>query len=161
MRTALFPGTFDPIHSGHLNLIERGARIFDRVIVGVAEGHHKNPLFSKRERLDLARRVVDSDGVEVKPFSGLVVDFARAEGASVILRGVRTGADFEYESRMAFMNRRLGGGVEVVFLPAHSEYAHIHSSLVREIARLGGFTAPFVPEAVAERIAGKLGGKKS
>lgn len=159
MRSILYPGTFDPVTNGHMDLIERGARLFDRVVVGVAAAHHKDrPLFSIEERVEMIRAASRRfETVEVRPFESLLVDFAREVGATAVLRGLRAISDYEFETQMAFMNRRLAPGIEIVFLPADERYTFVNSSLIKEIARLGGDVSAFVPADVRERLADKLG----
>ena len=157
MRVALFPGTFDPLHNGHRNLIERGLTLFDRLVVAVAAGHHKNALFSRESRLELvAAATEDLPGVKVVPFDGLLVDVAKAEEATVLLRGIRTAVDLDYERSMVFMNHAMDPDLETVFLLADDAIGPITSSLVREIAKLGGDVAPFVPAPVFDRITVRL-----
>ncbi|MBN1826290.1 MAG: pantetheine-phosphate adenylyltransferase [Candidatus Eisenbacteria bacterium] len=160
MNKVLYPGTFDPVTNGHMDLIERGRRLFDGVIVGVAAAHHKDgPLFSLEERTEMVRIAVRGmEGVEVLPFEGLLVDFARALGVHAVLRGLRAISDFEFETQMAFMNRRLAPDVEFLFLPADEKVTYLNSSVVKEIARLGGDVSSFVPPPVRERLAARFGG---
>jgi pantetheine-phosphate adenylyltransferase len=157
-RTAVFPGTFDPVTLGHLDLLRRAARLFDRVVVGVArEG--KDTLFSVEERVAHVRAGVEGlAGVTVEPFSGLVVEFARRVGATVLLRGVRTFQDWEYELRMVHTNRSLAPELETVFLAPAAAYSFLSSSLTREVASLGGDVSPFVPPGVAAALASKARG---
>lgn len=155
---AVYPGTFDPITLGHLDLIRRGAALFGSVIVAVAAAHHKKTLFSLDERLDTVRDVVkDLDNVQVASFTGLVRDFAVAHGAKVMLRGVRSVTDFDFENQLAGMNRALAPDVDTVFLTPDSRYQYISSTLVREIATLKGDVAQFVDPAVHVRLLDKLG----
>ncbi len=159
MRSAVYPGTFDPIHNGHRDLIERALRLVDRLVIGVAAGHHKNALFSLPERIDLVREVVtDLDGIEVTPFEGLLVDFARISKSRFVIRGLRAPSDYEFETQMAFMNRRMDPDLDVLFLPADEKCAYLNSSLVKEIARLGGDISSFVPASVLDRILAKASG---
>ena len=154
---AVYPGTFDPITLGHQDIIGRGARLFGRVIVAVAAAHHKKTLFSLDERLETARSVLQPlANVEVLPFSGLVRDFAVAHGARVMLRGVRSVADFDYESQLAGMNRALQADLDTVFLTPQAQYQFISSTLVREIATLQGDVAQFVAPQVHARLLQKL-----
>lgn len=159
VRTILYPGTFDPVTKGHMDLVERGCRLFDRVIVGVAAAHHKEqPLFTTDERVEMVSLAAsEMDQVEVRPFDGLLVDFARELGAAAILRGLRAISDYEFETQMAFMNRRLAPELEILFLPADERYTYVSSALIKEIARLGGDIARFVPPVVLERLSEKLG----
>ncbi len=155
---ALYPGTFDPLTNGHLDLVERGIRMFDRLIVAVAGNPGKGPMFSLEERVELARAVLGHlPDVEVVGYDILLVEFARKVGASVILRGLRAVSDFEYEFQMASMNRRLDPAIETVFLTPAEQYTFISSTLVREVARYGGDVTPFVPPRVAGALAIKLG----
>ncbi|MFM8333695.1 MAG: pantetheine-phosphate adenylyltransferase [Candidatus Methylumidiphilus sp.] len=149
-RVAIYPGTFDPITNGHLDLVSRAARIFERVVVAVADNKNKVPLFNMDERLHLAVEAVsDIDGtVEVVGFNGLLVECARANGAGVILRGLRAVSDFEFEFQLAGMNRHLDKELETIFLTPSEKYAFISSSIIREIARLGGDITPFVTARV-------------
>ncbi len=155
--TAIYPGTFDPITLGHSDLVCRAARLFDRVIVAVAPNASKQAVFSLDERLTMARTVLaEYPNVEVCSFDGLLVEFARQRGASVILRGLRAVSDFEYEFQLAGMNRKLDDGIETLFLTPAEKYTYISSSLVREIAALGGDVAPFVHETVMAELQLKL-----
>jgi pantetheine-phosphate adenylyltransferase len=151
----VFPGTFDPVTLGHLDLIRRAARVFDRVVVGVAE-EGKDTLFPVAERVALVRAAVAGlSGVSVEPFSGLVVEFARRVGAGVLLRGVRTFQDWEYELRMVHTNRSLAPELETLFLAPSAAYSFLSSSLTREVAALGGDVSPFVPAEVAAALAAR------
>jgi pantetheine-phosphate adenylyltransferase len=150
---AVYPGTFDPITNGHVDLVQRARRIFSRVIVAVARNAGKAPAFSMTQRLELTRTALaDVDGLEICGFDTLLVEFLRARGARVLIRGLRAVSDFEYEFQLASMNRRLAPEVETMFLTPAEQYAYISSSLVREIAFLGGDVSPFVPEAVAAAL---------
>ncbi|MCG6210593.1 pantetheine-phosphate adenylyltransferase [Vibrio furnissii] len=152
----IYPGTFDPITNGHLDLIERAANMFDEVIIAVAASPSKNTLFTLEERVAFAKAVTSHlDNVTAKGFSGLMVDFAKAEGATVLVRGLRTTVDFEYEFGLTNMYRRLMPGLESVFLTPAEEYAFISSSLVREVAIHGGNVDAFVPELVANALHSK------
>ncbi len=155
---AIYPGTFDPITNGHTDLIERGARMFDRLILAVATSPAKQPLLSLEERIGLARAVLGHiDKVEVRGFDSLLVNFARSVGAQVIVRGLRAVSDFEYEFQLAGMNRRLQPQIETIFLTPAEQYAFISSSLVREVAKLGGDVAPFVHPQVQAALNRKFG----
>ena len=154
--SAMYPGTFDPITLGHEDLVRRASRLFDRVVVAIAANPGKEPMFSLEERVALARAVLaDFDGVEVTGYEGLTVNFARDNGLRVIVRGLRAISDFEYEFQLANMNRHLTDEVETAFLTPTETYTYISSSLVREIASLGGdiseFVSPRVREALLER----------
>jgi len=154
---AVFPGTFDPITLGHQDLIRRSAGLFSTVIVAVAMAHHKKTLFTLDERLDMVRDVFSGVGnVQVEPFTGLVRDFAVARGARVMVRGVRSVTDFDYEAQLAGMNRALAAEVDTVFLTPDSRYQFISSTLVREIATLKGDVQAFVDAAVLTRLHAKL-----
>ena len=153
MKIALYPGTFDPMTNGHADLVARAAKIFDKVIVAVAENPGKGPLFSVDERVDMVQRsLTHVSGVEVCGFSGLLVDFARQHNAQALLRGLRAVSDFEYEFQLANMNRAIYPEFESVFLTPSEHLSFISSSLVREIASLNGDITPFVPAPVAEAL---------
>ena len=154
---AIYPGTFDPVTKGHSDLVERAARLFDKVIVAVAVSTSKKTVFSLDERLSLARRVLqDHANVEVCAFEGLLVDFARKQQANIIIRGLRAVSDFEYEFQLAGMNRKLAPDIETLFLTPSEQYTYISSSLVREIAALGGDVSPFVHADVMAELRNKL-----
>jgi len=155
---AIYPGSFDPIHRGHLDLIVRAARLFEVLVVGVAHSPAKQPLFGLEERAEMVREAVEGiAGVRVETFEGLTVAFARRQGARVILRGLRATMDFDAEMRMAIMNRRLAPEIETLFLPTSPEYADLSSSLIKEVARLGGDVSALVPPGVLERLLSKVG----
>lgn len=142
---ALYPGTFDPITKGHMDLVERATRLFDKVIISIAENKRKNPRFSLQQRIDFARAIfVDNPQVEVKGFDSLLVDFAHQQKATVLVRGLRAVSDFEFEFQLASMNRHLAPDVESVYLMPSEQYAFISSSLVKEVARLGGDVTKYV-----------------
>lgn len=152
----LYPGTFDPLTNGHLDLIERAARLFDHVTIAVADSKKKSPLFSLEERIDLAEQVTSHlDNVEVSGFSGLLIFHCQEKNANMVLRGVRTVSDFEYEFQLATMNRKLDKNIETVFLTPDERLSFISSSLVREISAMGGDAAQFVPDIVAKALAEK------
>lgn len=154
---AVYPGTFDPFTRGHEDLVRRASRLFERVIVGVADSGGKGPIFSMEERVEIAREVLAAyPNVEVKGFSCLLMDFLHQNGARVILRGLRAVSDFEYEFQMAGMNRKLYGDVETVFLTPSDEYMFISATMVREIARLGGDVSKFVQPGVLARLRAKI-----
>src|ERR1700690_3353157 len=154
---AIYPGSFDPITSGHLDVIERGSRMFSRVIVAILQNEAKQPLFTVAERMEMLREsLVDFSGVEVDTFQGLLADYAMAKGARVILRGIRAISDYEYELQMALMNRRLQPGLETIFLPASENFALISSRLVKEVISLGGNISGLVPPLVEDRLRRRL-----
>lgn len=165
-RIALYPGTFDPITNGHLDIIVRGARLFDRLIVAVAINAGKGPLFSLDERVEMVRDEIAARDhglgkkVDVRSFDNLLIHFAQQCGAKMILRGLRAVSDFEYEFQMAGMNTRLDSEIETVFLMASERHQFISSRFVKEIARLGGDISSFVPEGVSTRVAHRYGGPK-
>ena len=155
--TAIYPGSFDPVTNGHLDLIGRASRLFDRLIVAVAHNDQKQPLFAAGERMALLVEATRHfPAVEVTSFSGLLVDFARQSGAGVVVRGLRAFSDFEFEFQMALMNRRLHPELETCFLTPKEEFTYLSSRLVKEIARLGGEIAAFVPSHVATALRQKF-----
>ena len=159
---AIYPGTFDPITNGHIDLVERGARLFDRLIIAVALSAGKNPLFSLPERVDLASEVLAHlDNVEVQSFDCLLVDFAEEVGANIIVRGLRAVSDFEYEFQLAGMNRRLKPDIETIFLMPAEQYSFLSASMVREIASLGGDVTSFIDPKVQTAMAQKFAQTKS
>ena len=152
-RVAIYPGSFDPLTSGHVDIIERGSRIFDSIIVAILANVEKTPLFSESERVAIIREVFkDTPNVQVETFNGLLVDYAQRKQANVLVRGLRAVSDFEYEFQMALMNRRLNARVETVFMMPAAEYSYISSRLVKEVAMLGGSVAGLVPPAVEQRL---------
>jgi len=153
MRTALFPGTFDPITLGHLDLVGRIGKIFDRTVVAVAKGHHKETLFTMTERRELVEAsVAGLPGVEVVEFDGLLVDLADRLAVDAVVRGLRFVSDFEYEFQLALMNRQLNRRVETVFMMPSARYSFLNATIVREVARLGGDVSGLVPAVVADRL---------
>lgn len=157
MLTAVYPGTFDPITCGHEDIVRRASRLFDRVIVAIAENRNKKPFFSLEERVDMAQRVLgDVPGVVVEGFSGLLIDFAASHQASTVLRGLRAVSDFEYEFQLAGMNRNLRPDIETIFMTPSDQYMFISSSMVREVAQLGGDVSPFVSPLVMTRLNAKI-----
>ncbi len=157
-RVAVYPGTFDPLTNGHLDLIDRGRRHFDHLIVAVLQNEEKRPLFTVEERIGLAQEALGSwDNVGVDSFDGLLVDFAKQVGASIILRGIRAVTDLEYEMQMAMMNRRLSPELETAFLVPSEAYSYVSSRLVREVSGLGGSVEALVPPNVVSALAERLG----
>lgn len=157
MRRAIYPGSFDPVTNGHFDVVERARKLFDEVIVAVAYNDEKQALFSLDQRLDLLRQTIGKiDNIRVAQFEGLLVDFARAEKAHAVIRGLRAVSDFEFEFQMALMNRKLESDLETIFLMPKEEYTYLSSRLVKEIARLGGDVSKFVPPIVAKALANKF-----
>ena len=155
-RLAIYPGSFDPLTNGHVDIIARGARLFDRIVIAVLRNIDKRPLFSVEERLEIAREVFRGQhNVEVEAFDGLLIDYARARGANVIVRGLRAVSDFEYEMQMALMNRRLHPDVETVFMMPAEAYTYLSSRLVKEVFALGGDVTGLVPPLVEQRLRDK------
>lgn len=156
-RIAIYPGTFDPITDGHIDIIRRAAPIFEKILVTLAVNSTKQPLFSLEERLAMIRRSIkDIGGVEVGTFDGLIVDYASRVGAGVLIRGLRAISDFEYEFQIALMNRKQHSGVDTVFLMPDERYTYLSSSMIKEIARHGGSIENFVPPFVAEQLRRKF-----
>ena len=160
LKLAVYPGTFDPITNGHLDVINRAIRLFDRLVVGVAENPSKHPLFSFEERISIAKQVVAEtagmENVDVLGFDSLTVDFAKKVGAKSIIRGLRAVSDFEYELQIALTNRKLNRDIESVFLMPAVKYIYLNSSTVKEVARHGGDVLNFVPEYVMKKLQEKL-----
>ena len=157
MKRAIYPGSFDPVTNGHLDVVERARKLFDEVIVAVAHNDEKQALFSLKERLELLRQTVGRiDNVRIAQFDGLLVEFAIRERANAIIRGLRAVSDFEFEFQMALMNRKLEAAVETIFLMPKEEYTYLSSRLVKEIARLGGDVSGFVPAVVATVLGRKF-----
>ncbi len=156
-RIAIYPGTFDPITNGHVDVAARAAKLFDKVIVCVAVNASKTPLFSAEERVDMIKVAVKSIiNIEVEKFDGLLVNYAIERKADAIVRGLRAVSDFEYEFQMALTNRKLSSDVDTVFLMPHEKYTYLNSTIVREIAKFGGDVTQFVPKHVKERLVQKL-----
>jgi pantetheine-phosphate adenylyltransferase len=157
MRRAIYPGSFDPVTNGHLDIIERARKLFDEVIVAVAHNDEKEPVFSLSERLELLQETVGKiDNVRIAQFTGLLVEFAKAQKAGAVIRGLRAVSDFEFEFQMALMNRKLDAVVETIFLMPKEEYTYLSSRIVKEIARLGGDVSGFVPACVVKALSGKF-----
>jgi pantetheine-phosphate adenylyltransferase len=154
---AVYPGSFDPLTNGHVDIITRGARIFDRIIVAILINAEKAPLFGMDERLDIAKDVFAAfPNVEVDQFDGLLVDYVERRGAQVIVRGLRAVSDFEFEFQMALMNRRLNGKIETVFMMPAEQYSYISSRLIKEVFSLGGRVHGLVPDTVEDRLRQKV-----
>ena len=157
MKRAIYPGSFDPVTNGHFDVVERAGKLFDEVIVAVAQNDEKQPLFSLNDRLEMLKQTVGKiDNVRIAQFDGLLVEFARVEKADAVIRGLRAVSDFEFEFQMALMNRKLEGSVETIFLMPKEEYTYLSSRLVKEIARLGGDVSKFVPGVVATALGKKF-----
>ena len=156
MRRAIYPGSFDPVTNGHLDVIERACTLFDEVIVAVAINDQKLPLFAPDERLAMLRDAITNSNVRVAPMKGLLVEFATSEKAHAVVRGLRAISDFEFEFQMALMNRKLDPEIETIFLMPKEEYTYLSSRIVKEIAKLGGDVSAFVPPQVAKALARKF-----
>lgn len=157
MRIAIYPGTFDPITNGHVDVAKRAAALFDKVIICVAVNTLKSPLFTGAERVRMIEESMkDTKNIEVEEFQGLLVDYARKKNADAIVRGLRAVSDFEYEFQMALTNRKLCSDVDTVFLMPHENYTYLNSTIVREIARFGGDVSEFVPEHVKKELIAKI-----
>jgi len=155
--SAMYPGSFDPITNGHVDIIERGLKVFDRIVVAVLENPKKAPLFTTKERVRMIQDIFASKKeVEVRAFDGLLVDFARARGTGVVMRGLRAISDFEYEFQMALMNRNLAPDIETFFMMPNVNYSFLSSNLVREVAALGGSVEGLVPGPVARKLRDKI-----
>lgn len=158
MRTAIYPGSFDPLTNGHLDVIERAIKLFDRVVVAVAKNESKQPMFTLKERLELVRRSVKHlKGVEADSFDSLLVDYVEERKAQAIVRGLRALSDFEFEFQLALMNRKLNEKIETIFMMPKDTYTFLSSRIIKEIARLGGDISDFVPGPVQEALLEKLG----
>jgi pantetheine-phosphate adenylyltransferase len=160
-RVAIYPGSFDPLTNGHVDIIERGAKIFDAIIVAILANVEKTPLFSENERITIIRDVFKGhDNVQVETFSGLLVNYAQLKNASVLVRGLRAVSDFEYEFQMALMNRHLAPGLETVFMMPDEKYTYISSRLIKEVFTLGGEITGLVPPVVEQKLRAKQKAKK-
>ena len=156
-KIAIYPGTFDPVTHGHIDLIKRGTKIFDKLIVAVAHNPDKNPLFTVFERVDMLKEITkDMKNVEVDDFGGLLVDYARIKEANVVLRGVRAFSDFEYEFQMALTNRKLAPETETIFMMPNESFSYVSSRTIKQIASMNGDISKFVPEVVQEYLKKKL-----
>jgi pantetheine-phosphate adenylyltransferase len=159
---AIYPGSFDPLTNGHVDIIQRGSRLFDRIVVAILLNIEKAPLFTVAERVDIAREVFrDNPKVEIDTFDGLLVEYARRKGASVIVRGLRAISDFEYEMQMALMNRNLNPEVETVFMMPAETYTYVSSRIVKEVVALGGSVTNLVPTIVEARLREKRHGRET
>lgn len=157
MRIAVYPGSFDPVTNGHLDIIKRSAKMFDKVIVAVVKNYNKKPLFTTEERVELIRKsVTDLPNVEVESFEGLLMDYIHKKNAQVIVKGLRAISDFEYEFQMALMNRKLDPNVETIFLMTNHKYSFLSSSMIKEVASLGGCITGLVPDGIIPDIYRKL-----
>ena len=160
MRICIYSGTFDPVTNGHMDIITRGAALFDKLIIGVAKDNYKKNLFQTEERIDILKEVTaDLKNVEVEAFSGLLMDYCREKDACAVIRGLRAVSDFEYEMQMALMNKNLNPNVETVFLMTSQQHSFISSSIIKDVASLGGSIAGLVPPSVEQRIIAKYSGK--
>ena len=159
MKIAVYPGSFDPVTNGHIDIIKRSAAVFDKVIVGVLQNNSKTPLFTTEERTSFLNRSVGSlENVEVDSFSGLLVDFLSLKNANIIIKGLRSVTDFEYEFQMALLNKCLSSNAETFFMMTNSKYSYLSSSMVKEVARFGGNTEDFVPKCVNNALKIKFNG---
>ena len=160
MKRAIYPGTFDPITNGHLDILDRAIKLFDEIIITIAVNPGKKPLFSLQERKNLIKKALtshhDKAAVKIEGFDGLLVNFAMEKQASAIIRGLRAVSDFEYEFQMALMNRRLSEGISTVFMMPHEKYTYLNSTIVKEVARLGGDISNFVPPAIEQALLQKF-----
>ncbi|MHB1392033.1 MAG: pantetheine-phosphate adenylyltransferase [Clostridia bacterium] len=157
MKIAICPGSFDPATNGHIDIIERSAKLFDKVIVAVSNNPSKQPLFSVEERVEILKKTCGSiENVEIDSFSGLLIEYAKRKNANAIVKGLRAVSDFEYELQMALMNKKLNPEIETVFIMTSSKYSYLSSSLVKEVARLGGCIRGLIPEIIESEIYKKI-----
>ena len=157
MRVCIYPGSFDPITNGHLDIIERASKIFDKLIVSVVENPSKQPVFTLKERVELIKECVKVyENIEVDSFTGLLTDYVKEKGASTIVKGLRIVADFEYEFQMALLNKSISPEIETIFMMTNSKYSYISSTMIKEIARLGANLDEFVPKIIKEKLLYKL-----
>ena len=157
MKVAVYPGSFDPFTNGHKNIIERGVQVFDQIVVAVAHNSSKKTVFTVEERVEILNEVFkDRDDVKVDYFEGLLVDYIKRKGTNIVLRGMRTVSDFEFEMQMALANKTLSSELETVFMVTDSEYSHISSSVIKEVISLNGSASHMVPEVVEKRLREKL-----
>ncbi|MCG8541030.1 MAG: pantetheine-phosphate adenylyltransferase [Clostridia bacterium] len=157
MKNAVYPGSFDPITNGHLDIIRRSAQVFDKVIVAVVDNPNKNPMFNLEERVAIIKQVTkDISNIEIDSFSGLLINYVKEKNMDVIIKGLRAVSDFEYEFQMALMNRKLDKDIETLFMMTNSQYSYLSSSLVKEVHRLGGCIKELVPDIVIEKMTNKL-----
>jgi pantetheine-phosphate adenylyltransferase len=162
MRTVIYPGSFDPLTNGHLDVIQRATKLFDRVIVAVAQSESKHPLFTQEERVKMVEQAVrDWSNVETEAFKGLLIEYVERRGAQAVIRGLRAVSDFEFEFQLALMNRKLNERVETIFMMPKDTYTFLSSRIVKEIANLGGDVSAFVPKHVQSALAGKLSRSQS
>jgi pantetheine-phosphate adenylyltransferase len=162
LNIGIYPGSFDPITYGHLDIIQRSSKLFDRLIVAVLSNPQKKPLFTVDDRIEMIRQSVNNvPNIEIDSFSGLLIDFARLKQARVIIKGLRAVSDFEYELQMALMNKKLDERIETIFIMTSSKYSYLSSSIVKEVSSFGGCVASLVPPFVEERLKQKLVSKKS
>jgi len=160
LKIGVYPGSFDPVTNGHLDIIERASKIFDKLIVAVLVNPNKTPVFDIEERVELLKETTEHlPNVEVKAFKGLLIDFMKRENAKVIVKGLRAVSDFEYEFQMALLNKKLEPSIETIFMMTNSKYSYLSSSMVKEVARFGGCIEDLVPEKIAKKVMKKLNKK--